>query len=61
MAQNITKVRDPAQDQTEDIEVVLIPLVDIPELIRKGKVDHAIVISAFYWYFLHAQEGLTKP
>jgi len=61
MARNVTKVRDPAPDQTEDIEVVLFPLIDIPELIRKGKVDHAIVISAFYWYFLHAQEGLTKP
>jgi ADP-ribose pyrophosphatase len=61
MARNVTKVRDPMPDQTEDIEVVLIPLVDIPELIRKGKVDHAIVISAFYWYFLLGQEGLMKP
>ncbi len=61
MAQNVTKVRDPAPDQTEDIEVVLIPLVDIPELIRKGEVDHAIVISAFYWYVLHTQEGMMKP
>jgi ADP-ribose pyrophosphatase len=57
MARNVTKVRDPMPDQTEDIEVALIPLIDIPELIRKGKIDHAIVISAFYWYFLQLQEG----
>lgn len=52
VARNVKKIRDPMPDQTEDIEVALIPLVDIPELIRKGEIDHAIVISAFYWYFL---------
>jgi 8-oxo-dGTP pyrophosphatase MutT (NUDIX family) len=61
VAQNVTKGRDPMPDQTEDIEVVLVPLIDIPELIRKGKVDHAIVISAFYWYSLQPQKGSTKP
>jgi 8-oxo-dGTP pyrophosphatase MutT (NUDIX family) len=61
VARDVTKVGDPAPDQTEDIEVVLIPLVDIPELIRKGKIDHAIVISAFYWYFLQDKEGLMRP
>jgi ADP-ribose pyrophosphatase len=61
MARNVTKVREPMPDQTEDIEVVLIPLADIPELIRKGEIDHAIVISAFYWYSLQLQEGLARP
>ncbi len=60
-ARNVTKGRDPIPDRTEDIEVVLVPLVDIPELIRKGKIDHAIVISAFYWFFLQHQERLIKP
>src|SRR4030043_1688190 len=35
MAQNVTKVQDPMPDQTEDIEAFLIPLVDIPKLIKK--------------------------
>jgi 8-oxo-dGTP pyrophosphatase MutT (NUDIX family) len=61
VTRNVTKVCDPKPDQTEDIEVVLIPLVDIPELIRKGKIDHAIVISAFYWFFLQDQKGLMMP
>jgi ADP-ribose pyrophosphatase len=60
MARNVTIVRDPMPDQTEDIEVVLIPLVDIPELIRKGKIDHAIVISAFYHYFLQHPDALRN-
>jgi len=52
LARNMKKVSDPLPDQTEDIEVILIPLSDIPELIRKGEIDHALVITAFYWYFL---------
>ncbi len=56
VARNVMKRHDPMPDSTEDIEVVLIPLADIPDLIRKGEIDHAIVISAFYWYFLQAQE-----
>jgi len=60
IARNVKKVRNPMPDQTEDIEVVLIPLVDIPELIRKGKIDHTIVIAAFYLYFLHFQEISEK-
>ena len=52
LAQAINKGTDPTPDQTEDIEVVLIPLTDIPKLILKGKIDHAMVITAFCHYFL---------
>jgi ADP-ribose pyrophosphatase len=61
MARNLRGVSHPMPDQTEDIEVVPIPLSEIPELIRRGKIDHAIVISAFYLYFLRIQGGLTIP
>jgi 8-oxo-dGTP pyrophosphatase MutT (NUDIX family) len=60
LAQDIKKVSDPKPDQTEDIEVVLIPLADIPGLILKREIDHAMVISAFYWYFLQTQEELAR-
>ncbi len=61
LALNAKKTKAPSPDQTEDIEVVLVPLFDIPELIQKGIIDHAIVISAFSFYFFHGHEGLTKP
>jgi len=60
VGRNVTKVGDPLPDQTEDIEVVLVPLMDIPELIHKGKIDHAIVISAFYWFSINDQKELTR-
>jgi hypothetical protein len=61
VARNIKKVSDPMPDQTEDIEVALLPFSQIPELIRTGKIDHAIVIAAFSIFFLQTKEGLAKP
>ena len=54
LARDVKKIRNPMPDQTEDIEVVLIPLEAIPAYIREGKIDHAIVIAAFYHYSLVA-------
>jgi ADP-ribose pyrophosphatase len=61
VARNAQKIGQPMPDQTEDIEVVLIPVSDISELIRKGEIDHAMVITAFYWYFSRTQQGLKIP
>jgi ADP-ribose pyrophosphatase len=41
----------PLQDSTEDIEVEVLPLAQIPRLIREGRITHALVVAAFYWYF----------
>lgn len=46
------KVGEMEQDEKEDIEVQLVPLEDIPKLIRTGKITHALVIVAFYRLFM---------
>ena len=55
LAQKVKQVANPKPDQAEDIETILVPLSDIPELIRRGKIDHAIVVAAFHFYFLRTQ------
>ncbi|MBS3920605.1 MAG: NUDIX hydrolase [Deltaproteobacteria bacterium] len=60
LARDIRKVADLNPDQTEDIEVVLVPLSEIPNLIRNGKIDHSIVITAFTHYFLRQSEGFQR-
>ena len=40
-------------DGTEDIEIVLKHINEIPDLIRNGVIEHALVVSAFYFYNLH--------
>jgi len=61
VAQNVEKAGDPKPDQTEDIEVVLIPLDDISDLILKGEIDHAMVITAFHLYFSRVRKGPGLP
>jgi len=38
------------QDPGEDIEVVLVPAREVDELVRKGEIDHALVLAALaFW------------
>jgi 8-oxo-dGTP pyrophosphatase MutT (NUDIX family) len=43
-------------DEHEDIEVVEVPLEEIPTLIQTGVIQHALVLTAFF--FLLLREGL---
>lgn len=43
---------DVAFDSTEETEVVLVPLDDIPRLIREGVISHALVVVAFHHLLL---------
>ena len=51
LVKNAAYKNPPKQDSTEDIEVLRFPLSEIPRLIRDGKISHALVVAAFYWYF----------
>lgn len=51
LIKNATLQQPPQNDSTEDIEVQISPLSEIPKLISTGKITHALVIAAFYWFF----------
>jgi 8-oxo-dGTP pyrophosphatase MutT (NUDIX family) len=40
-------------DEHEDIGVELVPVDEMDDLLRSGRVTHALVIDAFHWYRLH--------
>lgn len=42
-------------DQAEDIEVVRVPLADVPRLIAGGEIVHSLVVCAFYLFL--SQKG----
>ena len=48
VAFNVEKSGEQKLDSMEDIEVLEVDLNQIPTLITKGKIDHSLVISAFY-------------
>lgn len=53
LATDCRKVGELDLDHAEDITVRTVPLTDIPEMIRTGKITHGIVIGAFYWLDLY--------
>jgi 8-oxo-dGTP pyrophosphatase MutT (NUDIX family) len=49
------KSSDQNLDGTEDIEIIFKKIDDIPSLIKNREIEHALVISAFYFYNLYIQ------
>ena len=52
VAYDVTLRHVPTFDSTEETEVVLVPLAEIPDLIRDGRITHALVVVAFHWLAL---------
>jgi 8-oxo-dGTP pyrophosphatase MutT (NUDIX family) len=52
LAENVFPAGQLVLDEREDIEVVLQPLSEIPRLIRDGAISHALVIAAFYRFYM---------
>lgn len=48
LARDARPVGSVAFDSTEETEVVLVPLGEIPELVRAGVITHALVVVAFH-------------
>jgi ADP-ribose pyrophosphatase len=56
LATGLTRVGEVEFTPTERTEVELVPLARVPDLIRQGVIDHALVICAFALLFL--EQGL---
>ncbi len=52
LARNVFMVGEQEQDEMEDIEVVLRPVEEIPDLIRKGEITHSLILAAFYYFYM---------
>jgi 8-oxo-dGTP pyrophosphatase MutT (NUDIX family) len=49
LATDVHRTANQQLDSGEDIEVESVPLRQIPELIRRGKITHGLVLNAFQW------------
>jgi ADP-ribose pyrophosphatase len=52
LVEKAKKVSRKNLDPDEDIEVVLVPMSEIQSLLEGGMINHALVVVAFYYYFL---------
>jgi 8-oxo-dGTP pyrophosphatase MutT (NUDIX family) len=52
------RVRESLQlDEHEEIAVRLVPVSDVPSLIRRGVIDHSFVVAAFHFLHLDGAAG----
>jgi 8-oxo-dGTP pyrophosphatase MutT (NUDIX family) len=61
VARNCESVHRGKPDHSEDIEVVVVPVEEVPALVRQGTVTHALVLAAFLFDLLGAQPVLRLP
>jgi 8-oxo-dGTP pyrophosphatase MutT (NUDIX family) len=52
LAEDLEQLGAPAGDGDEEIEVVRVPLPEIPARISSGEIGHALVIAAFHFHHL---------
>ena len=52
LARGATRVAQPNFDGTEEAEVELVHVDDLPRLVAEDVISHALVVVAFYWYDL---------
>jgi 8-oxo-dGTP pyrophosphatase MutT (NUDIX family) len=53
LALNCERSGEQNLDGTEDIELKLTHINDVPDLIKNRRIEHALVVSAFYFYNLY--------
>ncbi len=58
LALGVKPAGDQSLDDKEDIVVVLTPLAEIPRLIREGGISHALVVCAFWRYFMEYRRAV---
>jgi 8-oxo-dGTP pyrophosphatase MutT (NUDIX family) len=52
LAKDVFLIGEQEQDEKEDIEVISRPLDHIQGLIRRGEINHSLVLAAFYRFFM---------
>lgn len=52
LAADAARIAPIRNEGAEETQVVLVPLKEIPERIRRGEITHALVIAAFHWHAL---------
>jgi ADP-ribose pyrophosphatase len=50
LAENARLVGDLRPDETEEIRVVLHAVLEVPRLLREGRITHSLVVAGLFWY-----------
>jgi 8-oxo-dGTP pyrophosphatase MutT (NUDIX family) len=56
---NARRIAEPRPDASEELAVELVPVQEIPALIRTGRIDHAVCVAGLLWWL--AFESVRRP
>ena len=55
--QNARRVAEPRPDPSEELDVELVPVQEIPAMIRAGRIDHAMIVAGLLsWLMLESAQ-----
>jgi ADP-ribose pyrophosphatase len=60
LARNVSEVQAQYLDPGEDIEIIKVPLKEIPAKIESKEIDHGMVLLAFFFLWNHLGQGQQK-
>jgi 8-oxo-dGTP pyrophosphatase MutT (NUDIX family) len=60
LAEGVVRSGDQRLDANEDIEVVTLPLADVPARVRAGEIRHSLVIAAFSRLWMEGRESASR-
>jgi ADP-ribose pyrophosphatase len=61
LAEDVQRLGDPPLDESEDIEVVELPLDEAERMVATGEIDNAQVVAGLYLYQLRQAAGDRRP
>jgi hypothetical protein len=47
---NARLIAEPHLDQNEEVALELVPVQEIPALIKSGQIDHGVVVAGLLWW-----------
>jgi 8-oxo-dGTP pyrophosphatase MutT (NUDIX family) len=57
LAEGVERVADVMNGPLEETVVELVPVREVPERVRRGEIDHALVVAALHWWSLARERG----
>jgi 8-oxo-dGTP pyrophosphatase MutT (NUDIX family) len=57
LAEGVERVADVRNGPLEETVVELVPVREVPERVRRGEIDHALVVAALHWWSLAREHG----
>jgi 8-oxo-dGTP pyrophosphatase MutT (NUDIX family) len=57
---NARQVAESRPDHSEELVVELVPVQDVPVLIKSARIDHGVCVAGLLWWLMWDRSGATK-